>query len=148
MIIFLLIIKSNDNIYEIYSCLEPHIWKTRLYIKGENDDLDSRFVYHTFPSTEEINEYIENMNKLIDKINNPTIEIDINKDSKYKFSDNISLDIYSNSNYISMNFYKYEKATKVFYIDDKEEDGQPFDEVVEEFDNFCKRRNINAKLVR
>ena len=34
------------------------------------------------------------------------------------------------------------------YIDDKKEDGQSFDEVVEEFDNFCKRRNIYAKLVR
>ena len=59
-----------------------------------------------------------------------------------------SVSIYKSSNYISMKFCKYHKGIKTFYIDDKEEAGQPFDEVVEEFDNFCKRRNINAKLVR
>lgn len=142
------LIKSNDDTYKIYSCLEPYIGKTSLYLKGVDMNLDDKFAYCTFDSTEEMNEYIKNMNKLIDGINNPVIEIDINKNAKYEFGDNISVSIYKNSNFISMKFYKYHKGIKTFYIDDKEEDGQPFDEVVEEFDNFCKRRNINAKLVR
>lgn len=142
------LIKSNDDTYKIYSCLEPHIGKTSLYLKGVDMNLDNKFAYCTFNSTEEMNKYIKNINKLIDEINNPVIEIDINKNAEHKLSDNISIDVYNSSNYTIVSFYKYEKVTKVFYIDDKEEDGQPFNEVVKEFDNFCKRRNIDAKLVR
>ena len=40
------------------------------------------------------------------------------------------------------------KGLKFYYISEDGINGQPFDEVVEEFDNFCKRRNIKAKLVR
>ena len=140
--------KSNDGEYKILSNSKPCIRFHRLFLKGEHKSCDNDFVYHTFNSTEEMNEYIKNINKLINKINNPVIEIDINKNAEYKLSDNISVSIYKNSNFISMKFYKYHKGIKTFYIDDKEDDGQPFDEVVEEFDNFCKRRNINAKLVR
>ena len=140
--------ESNDGEYKILSNSKPCIGFHRLFLKGEYKNCDNDFVYHTFDSTEEMNEYIKNINKLIDEINNPVIEIDINKNAKYEFGDNISLDVYDSSNYTVVSFYKYENVTKVFYIDDKEEDGQPFDEVVEEFDNFCKRRNINAKLVR
>ena len=140
--------ESNDGEYKILSNSKPCIGFHRLFLKGEYKNCDNDFVYHTFDSTEEMNEYIKNINKLINKINNPVIEIDINKNAKYEFGDNISASIYKNSNFISMKFYKYHKGIKTFYIDDKEEDGQPFDEVVEEFDNFCKRRNINAKLVR
>lgn len=140
--------ESNDGEYKILSNSKPCIGFHRLFLKGEYKNCDNDFVYHTFNSTEEMNEYIKNINKLINKINNPVIEIDINKNAKYEFGDNISVSIYNNSNYISMKFCKYHKGIKTFYIDDKEDDGQPFDEVVEEFDNFCKRRNINAKLVR
>ena len=84
----------------------------------------------------------------LNEINNPVIEIDINKNDKYEVCDKIMISIYKNSNFISMKFYKYHKEIKTFYIDDNEKYGQPLDEVVEEFDNFCKRRNINAKLVR
>ena len=142
------IIESNCGIYSICSHKFPQIHKSKLYLKGIRRDLDDIFTHYTFSSTKEMNEYIENMNKLIDEINNPTVEINVNKDSEYKFSDNISLDVYNSSNYTVVSFYKYENVTKVFYIDDKEEDGQPFDEAAKEFDNFCKRRNINAKLVR
>ena len=140
--------ESNDGEYKILSNSKPCIGFHRLFLKGEYKNCDNDFVYHTFDSTEEMNEYIKNINKLIDEINNPVIEIDINKNAKYEFGDNISISIYKNSNFISMKFYKYHKGIKTFYIDDKEEDGQSFDEVVEEFDNFCKRRNIKAKLVR
>ena len=140
--------ESNDGEYKILSNSKPCIGFHRLFLKGEYKNCDNDFVYHTFDSTEEMNEYIENINKLINKINNPVIEIDINKNAKYEFGDNISVSIYKSSNYISMKFCKYHKGIKTFYIDDKEDDGQPFDEVVEEFDNFCKRRNINAKLAR
>ena len=145
---FSILAQSKDGKYSIWSNYCPVMNGNKLLLRGDNKEQDNEFTYHTFNSTEEMNEYIENMNKLIDEINNPTIEIDINKDYEYKFSDNISLDVYNGSNYTTVSFYKYEKVTKVSYIDDKEEDGQPFDEVVEEFDNFCKRRNINAKLVR
>ena len=37
---------------------------------------------------------------------------------------------------------------KFYYISEDRINGQSFDEVVEEFDNFCKRRSIKAKLVR
>ena len=140
--------ETCDDKYKILSSLCPEINSTFLVLKGRNRNRDNEFTYFTFDSTEEMNEYIKNINKLINKINNPVIEIDINKNSKYEFGDNISVSIYKSSNYISMKFCKYHKGIKTFYIDDKEEDGQPFDEVVEEFDNFCKRRNINAKLVR
>ena len=140
--------ESNDGEYKILSNSKPCIGFHRLFLKGEYKNCDNDFVYHTFNSTEEMNEYIKNINKLIDEINNPVIEIDINKNAKYEFGGNISISIYKNSNFISMKFYKYHKGIKTFYIDDKEDDGQSFDEVVEEFDNFCKRRNINAKLVR
>ena len=140
--------ESNDGEYKILSNSKPCIGFHRLFLKGEYKNCDNDFVYHTFNSTEEMNEYIKNINKLINKINNPVIEIDINKNAKYEFGDNISISIYKSPNYILMKFYKHHKGIKTFYIDDKEDDGQPFDEVVEEFDNFCKRRNINAKLVR
>ena len=140
--------ESNDGEYKILSNSKPCIGFHRLFLKGEYKNCDNDFVYHTFNSTEEMNEYIKNINKLINKINNPVIEIDINKNAEYKLGDNISISIYNNSNFILMEFCKYHKGIKTFYIDDKEEDGQPFDEVVEEFDNFCKRRNINAKLAR
>ena len=142
------IIESNCGIYSICSHKFPQIHKSKLYLKGIRRDLDDIFTHYTFSSTKEMNEYIENMNKLIDKINNPIMEINVNKNYEYKFSDNISLDVYNSSNYTVVSFYKYENVTKVFYIDDKEEDGQPFDEAAKEFDNFCKRRSINAKLVR
>lgn len=140
--------KSNDGKYKILSNSKPYIGFCRLFLKGEYKNCDNDFVYHTFDSTEEMNEYIKNINKLINKINNPVIEIDINKNAEYKLGDNISVSVYNNSNFVSMKFYKHHKGIKTFYIDDKEEDGQPFDEVVKEFDNFCKRRNIDAKLVR
>ncbi len=140
--------ESNDGEYKILSNSKPCIGFHRLFLKGEYKNCDNDFVYHTFDSTEEMNEYIKNINKLINKINNPVIEIDINKNAKYEFGDNISVSIYKNSNFVSMKFYKHHKGIKTFYIDDKEDDGQPFDEVTEEFENFCKRRNINAKLVR
>ena len=140
--------ETCDDKYKILSDFCPEINSTFLVLKGRDRNRDNEFTYFTFDSTEEMNEYIKNINKLIDEINNPVIEIDINKNAKYEFGDNISISIYKNSNFISMKFCKYCKEIKVFYIDDKEEDGQPFDEVVEEFDNFCKRRNINAKLVR
>ena len=140
--------ETYDDKYKILSNFYPEINSTSLVLKGRNRNRDNEFTYFTFDSTEEMNEYIKNMNKLINKINNPVIEIDINKNSKYEFGDNISISIYNNSNFVSIKFYKYHKGIKTFDIDDKEEDGQPFDEVVEEFDNFCKRRNINAKLVR
>ncbi len=140
--------ETCDDKYKILSNFCPEINSTFLVLKGRNRNRDNEFTYFTFDSTEEMNEYIKNMNKLIDRINNPVIEIDINKNAEYKLGDNISISIYKNSNFISIRFYKYHKGTKIFYIDDKEEYGQPFDEVVEEFDNFCKRRNINAKLVR
>ena len=140
--------RTKDDKYIIRSNYYPALRICNLLLKGKDKIRDNEFAYYTFDTTEEMNEYIENMNKLIDKINNPIMEINVNKNYEYKFSDNISLDVYNGSNYTVVSFYKYEKATKVFYIDDKEEDGQPFDEVVEEFDNFCKRRNINAKLVR
>lgn len=145
---FSILAQSKDGKYSIWSNYSPVMNGNKLLLRGDNKEQDNEFTYHTFNSTEEMNEYIKNMNKLIDKINNPTIEIDINKDSEYKFSDNISLSVYSSSNYISISFYKYEIAIKVFYIDDNEIEGQPFDEVAKEFDNFCKRRNIDAKLVR
>ena len=58
------------------------------------------------------------------------------------------IETYTDDNYTTITIRNGFTVIKNFYIDDKEIEGQPFDEVVEEFDNFCKRRDIKAKLVR
>lgn len=140
--------ESNDGEYKILSNSKPCIGFHRLFLKGEYKNCDNDFVYHTFDSTEEMNEYIKNINKLINKINNPVIEIDINKNGILNLKSGEIFDIYVYKNYTGIHFDDKARVIKIWYIDVNEEYGQPFDEVVEEFDNFCKRRNINAKLVR
>ena len=141
------IMKSDCGKYSIYSVNSPQIGKGKLLLKGENRSKDNVFTYHTFNSTEEMNEYIENMNKLIDEINNPIIEININKNEDYEVS-GYKIEISTDYDYNTIKIRKGYAIIKSFYIDDDEIEGLPFDEVVEEFDNFCKRRNIKAKLVR
>ena len=139
--------RTKDDKYIIRSNYYPALRICNLLLKGKDKIRDNEFAYYTFDTTEEMNEYIKNMNKLIDEINNPTMEINVNKNedcevNKYK----IEVGIYDGYNTIVIR--KSSTIIKIIYIDDKEEDGQPFDEVIEEFDNFCKRRNIKAKLVR
>ena len=141
------IIESNCGIYSICSHKFPQIHKSKLYLKGIRRDLDDIFTHYTFSSTKEMNEYIENMNKLIDEINNPIIEINVNEDEDYEVN-GYKIEISTDDDYDTIKIRKGYALIKSFYIDDSEIEGQPFDEVVEEFDNFCKRRNINAKLVR
>ncbi len=140
--------ESNDGEYKILSNSKPCIGFHRLFLKGEYKNCDNDFVYHTFDSTEEMNEYIKNINKLINKINNPVIEIDINKNRTLNLKSGEIFDIYAYKNYTGISFNDEARVIKIWYVDVNEKYGQPFDEVVEEFDNFCKRRNINAKLVR
>lgn len=150
--------KTNDNKYTIISNCYPTVGYNKLLLRGRYENRDNEFAYYTFNSTEEMNEYIKNMNKLIDEINNPIIEIDINEDliedmyKKYTIK-NYIIEIIQDVDY---NYIKImiaengvlKSGVKFWYISDNKFIGQPFDEVVEEFDNFCKRRNINAKLVR
>ena len=79
--------------------------------------------------------------------NNHTIEINVNKNKDYEVN-GYKIKTFTDDNYNTTTIRKGYVIIKSFYIDDDEIEGQPFDEVVEEFDNFCKRRNINAKLVR
>ena len=139
--------ETNDNKYAIESDMHPTMNYKWLFLKGDNRNEDNHFAYHTFNSAEEMNEYIENMNKLIDEINNPTIEINVNKDEYYEVN-GYEIETSTDYDYDTIKIRKGYALIKSFYIDDSEIEGQPFDEVVEEFDNFCKRRNIKAKLVR
>ena len=139
--------KTNDDKYSIMSNCYPAIGHNKLLLRGRYENRDNEFTYHTFDSTEEMNEYIENMNKLIDEINNPIIEINVNKNEDYEINE-YKIETYTDDDYTTITIRKGFTVIKNFYIDDKEIEGQPFDEVVEEFDNFCKRRSIKAKLVR
>ena len=139
--------QSKDGRYSIWSNYYPAMDGNKLLLRGDNKEQDNEFTYHTFSSTEEMNEYIENMNKLIDEINNPIIEINVNKNKNYEVN-GYKIETSTDGNYNTTTIGKGYVIIKSFYIDDNEIEGQPFDEVVEEFDNFCKRRNIKAKLVR
>ena len=139
--------KTNDDKYSIMSNCYPAIGHNKLLLRGDNKEQDNEFTYHTFNSTEEMNEYIKNINELIDEINNPVVEIDITKEKDYA-SLGYRIEVSTDDDYTTITIRKGFIAIKNLYIDDKEINGQPFDEVVEEFDNFCKRRNIKAKLVR
>jgi hypothetical protein len=98
------------------------------------------------------------MNKLIDEINNPMIEIDldsidiIDNPVSHKSGDyTIKVENCISSNYIEIIIHKnefFERGVKFWYISDDETTGQPFSEVSEEFNNFCKRRGIKAKLIK
>lgn len=141
--------RTKDDKYIIRSNYYPALRICNLLLKGKDKIRDNEFAYYTFDTTDEMNEYIENMNKLIDEINNPTIEIDININKNEDYEVNgykIEIGIYKGCNTIIIR--KGSTIIKALYIDDNEIGGQPFDEIVEEFDNFCKRRNIKAKLVR
>ena len=139
--------KTNDDKYSIMSNCYPVMDGNKLLLRGDNKEQDNEFTYHTFNSTEEMNEYIKNMNKLIYEINNPIIEINVNKNEDYEVN-GYKIEISTDYDYNTIKIRKGYAIIKSFYIDDNEIEGQPFDEVVEEFDNFCKRRNIKAKLVR
>ena len=141
------IIESNCGIYSICSHKFPQIHKYKLYLKGIRRDMDGIFTHYTFKSTEEMHEYITNMNKLIDEINNPIIEINVNKNKYYKIN-GYKIEISTDDNYNAITIRKDYVIIKSFYIDDSEIEGQPFSEVSEEFDNFCKRRGIKAKLIK
>ena len=144
---FSILAQSKDGRYSIWSNYSPVMNGNKLLLRGDNKEQDDEFTYHTFNSAEEMNEYIENMNKLIDEINNPIIEINVNKDEYYEVN-GYEIETSTDYDYDTIKIRKGHALIKSFYIDDSEIEGQPFDEVVEEFDNFCKRRNIKAKLVR
>ena len=144
---FSILAQSEGGKYSIWSNNYPVIGSGKLLLRGSNREKDNEFAYHTFNSTEEMHEYITNINKLIDEINNPIIEIDINKNEDYEVN-GYKIEISTDDNYNTTKIRKGYVIIKSFYIDDSEIEGQPFDEVVEEFDNFCKRRSIKAKLVR
>lgn len=144
---FSILAQSKDGIYSIWSNYFPVMNGNKLLLRGDNKEQDNEFTYHTFNSTEEMNEYIENMNKLIDEINNPIIEINVNKNEDYEVN-KYKIEVGTDRGYNTMAIRKGFTIIKTLYIDDSEIEGQPFDEVIEEFDNFCKRRNIKAKLVR
>lgn len=139
--------RTKDDKYIIRSNYYPALRICNLLLKGKDKIRDNEFAYYTFDTTDEMNEYIENMNKLIDEINNPIIKIDVNEDEDYEVN-GYKIEISTDDDYDIIKIRKSHAFIKSFYIDDSEIEGQPFDEVVEEFDNFCKRRNINAKLVR
>ena len=139
--------KTNDDKYSIMSNCYPAIGHNKLLLRGRYENRDNEFACYTFNSTKNMNEYIENMNKLIDDINNPVVEIDITKEKDYA-SLGYRIEVSTDDDYTTITIRKGFIAIKNLYIDDKEINGQPFDEVVEEFDNFCNRRDIKAKLVR
>ena len=139
--------KTNDDKYSIMSNCYPAIGHNKLLLRGRYENRDNDFACYTFNSTKNMNEYMENINKLIDEINNPIIEINVNKNEDYEVN-GYKIEISTYYDYNTTTIRKGYVIIKSFYIDDSEIEGQPFDEVVEEFDNFCKRRNIKAKLVR
>ena len=142
---FSILAQSEGGKYSIWSNCYPVIDSGKLLLRGSNREKDNEFAYHTFNSTEEMHEYITNINKLIDEINNPIIEINVNKNKYYKIN---GYKIEINYNYNAITIRKDYVIIKSFYIDDNEIEGQPFSEVSEEFDNFCKRRGIKAKLIK
>jgi len=139
--------KTNDDKYSIMSNCYPAIGHNKLLLRGRYENRDNDFACYTFNSTKNMNEYIENMNKLIYEINNPIIEINVNKNEYYEIN-GYRIEISTYYAYNTITIRKGHVVIKSFYIDDSEIEGQPFDEVVEEFDNFCKRRSIKVKLVR
>ena len=144
---FSILAQSEGGKYSIWSNNYPVIDSGKLLLRGSNREKDNEFAYHTFNSTEEMHEYITNMNKLIDEINNITIEIDVRKSNRFEVKKSFRINTYVASDYYEVSFCYDNTTIKVWYISDDETTGQPFSEVSEEFDNFCKRRNIKAKLV-
>ena len=155
---FSILAQSEGGKYSIWSNNYPVIGSGKLLLRGSNREKYNEFTYHTFNSTEEMHEYITNTNKLIDEINNPMVEIDldsidiIDKPVSHKSGDYIiKVENCISSNYIEIIIHKnefFKSGVKFWYISDDETTGQPFSEVSEEFDNFCKRRGIKAKLIK
>lgn len=138
---------NKDIDYYISSIDNLNLCQNILYVRGKAKHLDYTVDYRIFGTPQEAKDYVRIMNKLIDEINNPIIEINVNKNEDYEINGH-KIEIYTDNDYTTITIRKDSTVIKNFYIDDKEIEGQPFDEVVEEFDNFCKIRDIKAKLVR
>lgn len=129
--------------YEIKSFGFAWIHDNGLFVRGNEVEKDYMLSSHVFESQEQAEKFIEIMNELIDEINNPMIEIDVNESGEYSVGEfKCSVDVQRGFTElcISNDIWLVKQVT----ISAK---GQSFSETKEEFDRFFGRRGIKARLI-
>lgn len=145
-----LLSKSNNGAYAIWSNCYPAIGKNQITVFGINKLKNNEFCSYTFRTTNERNGFLYEINKLIDKINEEELVIDINKNSKYELGNNFSLNVNGSNNRRCVYIRKKEESIdiKTSRVSSDIRYGEPFEDVKIQIEEFTKKLGFKVKLIR